>query len=163
MIWCMMFFSKLSISIKSGGRIPECGLLQNCLEELAPRYPATKFVKIISTDCIPNYPDRNVPTILVYNNSAVKGTYVGLQKFGGKRCTPECKLLHSKINIQYPVFPLVDWFQLLQFWVLLIALFVYAYNFVNVICLFCATISFLLDTVRRCLSKIAACWSAVIQ
>jgi hypothetical protein len=29
----------------------------------------------------------------VYNNSAVKGTYVGLQKFGGKRCTPECKLL----------------------------------------------------------------------
>ncbi|XP_039786767.1 phosducin-like protein 3 isoform X2 [Panicum virgatum] len=70
-------------------RIPECGLLQNCLEELATRYPATKFVKIISTDCIPNYPDRNVPTILVYNNSAVKGTYVGLQKFGGKRCTPE--------------------------------------------------------------------------
>jgi hypothetical protein len=56
---------------------------------LATRYPATKFVKIISTDCIPNYPDRNVPTILVYNNSAVKGTYVGLQKFGGKRCTPE--------------------------------------------------------------------------
>jgi len=87
-----MFFSKLwssSISIKSGGRIPECGLLQNCLEELATRYPATKFVKIISTDCIPNYPDRNVPTILVYNNSAVKGTYVGLQKFCGKRCTPE--------------------------------------------------------------------------
>uniref|UniRef100_J3KX37 Phosducin thioredoxin-like domain-containing protein n=1 Tax=Oryza brachyantha TaxID=4533 RepID=J3KX37_ORYBR len=40
-------------------------------------------------DCIPNYPDRNVPTILVYNNSAVKGTCVGLQKFGGKRCTPE--------------------------------------------------------------------------
>jgi hypothetical protein len=100
----MISFSKfciLSNSIKSGGRIPECGLLQNCLEELATRYPATKFVKIISTDCIPNYPDRNVPTILVYNNSAVKGTYVGLQKFGGKRCTPECKLLHSKICIQY--------------------------------------------------------------
>ena len=78
---------------ESDDRIPECGLLQNCLEELATRYPATKFVKIISTDCIPNYPDRNVPTILVYNNSAVKGTYVGLQKFGGKRCTTECKLL----------------------------------------------------------------------
>jgi hypothetical protein len=74
-------------------RIPECGLLQTCLEELATRYPATKFVKIISTDCIPNYPDRNVPTVLVYNNSAVKGTYVGLQKFGGRKCTPECKLL----------------------------------------------------------------------
>ncbi|OVA20636.1 phosducin [Macleaya cordata] len=68
--------------------IPECGILLRCLEELATRYPATKFVKIISTDCIPNYPDRNVPTILVYNNSAVKATYVGLHHFG-RRCTPE--------------------------------------------------------------------------
>ncbi|KAF8705759.1 hypothetical protein HU200_030962 [Digitaria exilis] len=80
-VWVVVFLYK--------DGIPECGLLQNCLEELSTRYPATKFVKIISTDCIPNYPDRNVPTILVYNNSAVKGTYVGLQKFGGKRCTPE--------------------------------------------------------------------------
>jgi len=101
---CMMFFSNLwclSNSIKSYGRIPECGLLQNCLEELATRYSATKFVKIISTDCIPNYPDRNVPTILVYNNSAVKGTYVGLQKFGGKRCTPECKLSELVSHIRF--------------------------------------------------------------
>ncbi|KAI3865391.1 hypothetical protein MKW92_008154 [Papaver armeniacum] len=43
--------------------IAECGVLLRCLDELATRYPATKFVKIISTECIPNYPDRNVPTI----------------------------------------------------------------------------------------------------
>lgn len=69
-------------------RIPECGLLMQSIEELAVRYPATKFVKIISTDCIPNYPDRNLPTLLVYNNGAVKGNYVGLHSFG-RRCTPE--------------------------------------------------------------------------
>ncbi|CBI40065.3 hypothetical protein AAG906_023299 [Vitis piasezkii] len=68
--------------------IPECGLLMRCLEELATRYPATKFVKIISTDCIPNYPDRNLPTLLVYNNGAVKANYAGLHNFG-RRCTPE--------------------------------------------------------------------------
>ncbi|KAK7266909.1 hypothetical protein RIF29_19570 [Crotalaria pallida] len=68
--------------------IPECGLLMQSVEELAVRYPATKFVKIISTDCIPNYPDRNLPTLLVYNNGAVKGNYVGLHSFG-RRCTPE--------------------------------------------------------------------------
>ncbi|XP_052197550.1 uncharacterized protein LOC127804670 [Diospyros lotus] len=67
---------------------PECGILLQCLEELATRYPATKFVKIISTDCIPNYPDRNLPTLLVYNNGAVKANYVGLHSFG-RRCTPE--------------------------------------------------------------------------
>lgn len=65
-----------------------CELLLKCLEELARRYPATKFVKIISTDCIPNYPDCNLPTLLVYNNGAVKANYVGLRSFGG-RCTPE--------------------------------------------------------------------------
>ncbi|KAI7986555.1 hypothetical protein LOK49_LG14G01001 [Camellia lanceoleosa] len=67
---------------------PECGLLLQCLEQLATKYPATKFVKIISTDCIPNYPDCNLPTLLVYNNSAVKANYVGLHNFG-RRCTPE--------------------------------------------------------------------------
>lgn len=66
----------------------ECGLLLQCLEELAVKYPATKFVKIISTDCIPNYPDCNLPTLLVYNNGAVKANYVGLHSFG-HRCTPE--------------------------------------------------------------------------
>ncbi|EEF50942.1 phosducin-like protein 3 [Ricinus communis] len=66
----------------------ECGVLLRCLEELATRYPATKFVKIISTDCIPNYPDYNLPTLLVYNNGAVKANYVGLRSFG-RRCTPE--------------------------------------------------------------------------
>ncbi|KAG6490602.1 hypothetical protein ZIOFF_051909 [Zingiber officinale] len=69
--------------------IQDCALLLQCLEELATKYPATKFVKIISTDCIPNYPDRNLPTILVYNNGAVKGTYVGLHHFGSRRCTSE--------------------------------------------------------------------------
>ncbi|XP_041005532.1 phosducin-like protein 3 [Juglans microcarpa x Juglans regia] len=68
--------------------IPECALLMQCLEELATRYSSTKFVKIISTDCIPNYPDRNLPTLLVYNNGAVKANYVGLYSFG-RRCTPE--------------------------------------------------------------------------
>ncbi|XP_043698571.1 phosducin-like protein 3 [Telopea speciosissima] len=79
-VWVVVFLFKEGI--------PECGQLMPCLEELAARYPATKFVKIISTDCIPNYPDRNLPTLLVYNNGAVKATYVGLHHFG-RRCTPE--------------------------------------------------------------------------
>ncbi|XP_010551933.1 PREDICTED: phosducin-like protein 3 [Tarenaya hassleriana] len=66
----------------------ECGLMLGCIDELSSRYPATKFVKIISTDCIPNYPDRNLPTLLVYHHGAVKATHVGLKSFG-RRCTPE--------------------------------------------------------------------------
>ncbi|KAJ4980890.1 hypothetical protein NE237_031727 [Protea cynaroides] len=79
-VWVVVFLFKEGI--------PKCNQLMPCLEELASRYPETKFVKIISTDCIPNYPDRNLPTLLVYNNSAVKATYVGLHHFG-RSCTPE--------------------------------------------------------------------------
>ncbi|KAF9626353.1 hypothetical protein IFM89_032407 [Coptis chinensis] len=35
-----------------------------------------------------NYPDWNLPTLLVYNNGAIKATYVGMHHFG-RRCTPE--------------------------------------------------------------------------
>ncbi|KAK4346048.1 hypothetical protein RND71_036224 [Anisodus tanguticus] len=65
-----------------------CQILLQSLEELATKYTVTKFVKIISTDCIPNYPDCNLPTVLVYHNGALKSNYVGLHSFG-RRCTPE--------------------------------------------------------------------------
>ncbi|KAM0055612.1 putative phosducin, thioredoxin-like domain, Thioredoxin-like superfamily [Helianthus debilis subsp. tardiflorus] len=66
----------------------ECGVLMQCLKEPATTYPATKFVQIVSTDCILSYPDCNLPTVLVYNNGVVKASYVGLHTFG-RRCTPE--------------------------------------------------------------------------
>ena len=66
---------------------PECGALMQCVEELTTMYSATKFFKIISTDCFPNYPDCNIPTMLVYNNGVVKANYVRLHTFGS-RCTP---------------------------------------------------------------------------
>ncbi|KXZ49440.1 hypothetical protein GPECTOR_21g666 [Gonium pectorale] len=67
-----------------------CGLLQQCLDELAAKYPSTKFVRIVSTDAIPNYPDANLPTVLLYHDGACSRNAVGLQHFGGaKRITPE--------------------------------------------------------------------------
>ncbi|KAL4374000.1 hypothetical protein AHAS_Ahas05G0138000 [Arachis hypogaea] len=75
-----------------------CGVLMQYIEELTTRYPTTKFVKIISTDCILNYSDQNLPTILVYNNRVVKGHSVGLCTFG-RRCTPEgaCLILSHDV------------------------------------------------------------------
>ncbi|GFR49943.1 hypothetical protein Agub_g12050, partial [Astrephomene gubernaculifera] len=67
-----------------------CGLLQQCLDELAAKYPSTKFVRIVSTDAIPNYPDANLPTLLVYHDTRCVQHAVGLAHYGGaKRITPE--------------------------------------------------------------------------
>ena len=94
----VVMFVMLMFFLEFSDRIPECTLLMRCLEELATKYPATKFVKIISTDCIPNYPDRNLPTLIVYNNGSVKANHVGIHSFG-RRCTPEGMLYLSMPHI----------------------------------------------------------------
>lgn len=70
-------------------RLAECELLGQCLNQLAAKYTNTKFVKIVSTDCIKNYPDNLLPTLLVYNSTNVMANLVGLRRFGGPKCTPE--------------------------------------------------------------------------
>ncbi|KAG2487416.1 hypothetical protein HYH03_013984 [Edaphochlamys debaryana] len=69
---------------------PGCGLLQQCLDELAAKYPSTKFLRIVATDAIPSYPDANLPTVLLYHDTQCLQNAVGLGVFGGaKRITPE--------------------------------------------------------------------------
>ena len=63
-----------------------------CIEKIATKYIRTKFLKIISNDCIPGYPDRNLPTILVYKDTECKHNLVGKLPYGG-RLSPESKLL----------------------------------------------------------------------
>jgi len=57
--------------------IPLCSLLNQYLSQLAVKFPATKFIKSISTVCIPNYPDKNVPTIFVYCEGEMKKQFIG--------------------------------------------------------------------------------------
>lgn len=66
-----------------------CEAMVACFEALASQFTTTKFVKIVSTECIPGYPDCNLPTVLVYNNTNCKRHLVGMRHFGGGRPTPE--------------------------------------------------------------------------
>lgn len=47
-------------------RIPLCKLINQHLHELAMRFSSTKFVKGRASVCIPNYPEKNLPTIFIY-------------------------------------------------------------------------------------------------
>ena len=64
-------------------------ILDMCLVELAKRYPTTKFVRITSTECIPNYPDENVPTVLLYKDTKCIASLARLAAFGGHSTSPE--------------------------------------------------------------------------
>lgn len=61
--------------------IPLCALINQYLAQLAVKFPAAKFLKSISTTCIPNYPDRNLPTIFVYHEGKMKGQLAGPMNF----------------------------------------------------------------------------------
>ncbi|GAA5936687.1 uncharacterized protein JCM15063_001957 [Sporobolomyces koalae] len=67
--------------------IPESKVLMPILDQLASLYPSTKFVKIVSDHCIENYPDKNVPTMLIYRKGQMMGQVVGLGSVGGLKAT----------------------------------------------------------------------------
>lgn len=74
-IWVILLVYKQSI--------PLCKLLEQYVYNLARKFPATKFLKSIASVCIPNYPDKNLPTIFVYQNGDLKKQFVGPLVFGG--------------------------------------------------------------------------------
>lgn len=62
-------------------------MINQHLSGLARKFPDVKFVKAISTTCIPNYPDRNLPTLFVYLAGDIKAQFIGPLVFGGMNLT----------------------------------------------------------------------------
>ncbi|KAJ8924712.1 hypothetical protein NQ315_000864 [Exocentrus adspersus] len=69
--------------------IPLCALINEHLKYLAAKYPTVKFVRSISTTCIPNYPDKNLPTVFVYFEGELKKQIVGPLEFRGPNLTQD--------------------------------------------------------------------------
>ncbi|KAG8227118.1 hypothetical protein J437_LFUL001662 [Ladona fulva] len=67
--------------------IPQCTLINQFLTQLAEKFPATKFLRSVSTTCIPNYPDHNLPTIFIYHEGQMKSQLVGPTALRGMSLT----------------------------------------------------------------------------
>ena len=52
--------------------IPLCALINQYMVAMAAKFPTVKFLRSISTTCIPNYPDQNLPTCFVYFEGELK-------------------------------------------------------------------------------------------
>lgn len=79
-------------------RIPLCALINQHFSGLARKFPDVKFIKAISTTCIPNYPDRNLPTIFVYLEGDIKAQFIGPLVFGGMNLTIDGKGLFEMVQ-----------------------------------------------------------------
>lgn len=83
-LFCFFSLKLTSRSLSSPPTsVPLCALINQHLCSLARKFPQTKFLKSISTTCIPNYPDHNLPTIFVYFEGDMKAQYIGPLVFGG--------------------------------------------------------------------------------
>jgi len=69
--------------------VPLCALINQYLVAMAARFPTVKFLRSISTTCIPNYPDHNLPTCFVYFEGELKASLAGPQHFRGMNMTAD--------------------------------------------------------------------------
>ena len=69
--------------------IPLCALINQYLLALAGKFPTVKFLRSISTTCIPNYPDQNLPTVFVYHEGEMKASLAGPHHFRGMNMTSD--------------------------------------------------------------------------
>ncbi|XP_038206546.1 viral IAP-associated factor homolog [Zerene cesonia] len=69
--------------------IQQCALLNQHLKELAAKYPYTKFLKAIAQTCIPNFPERNLPSVFVYFEGELKKQFVGPHELRGTSLTTD--------------------------------------------------------------------------
>lgn len=70
-----------------------CALINQFLGDLAMRYPSTKFIKAISKQCIPNYPEKNVPSIFIYYEGQIKKQIIGSVELRGEKLSAEGTLV----------------------------------------------------------------------
>ncbi|KAG8932049.1 hypothetical protein FRC02_001738 [Tulasnella sp. 418] len=59
---------------------PACVKLASQLRILSKRHPRTKFVSIVGNKCIPDYPDRLQPTLIMYRKGEVTAQVVSWGK-----------------------------------------------------------------------------------
>jgi len=69
--------------------IPACNVILQRLNVLAQKIKTTKFLKIVATEAIHNYPERNCPTLLIYHEGNLKRQIVGIASLGGMNVTVE--------------------------------------------------------------------------
>lgn len=67
--------------------VPLSQHLRPLLQRLASAHPETKFLSIPAGMCIANYPDKNVPTLLIYRNGDISGNVVAGQGLRGMKTT----------------------------------------------------------------------------
>lgn len=69
--------------------IPLCALINQFLTNLAARNPEVKFLRSIASTCIPNFPEKNLPSIFIYYEGQMQKQIIGPIELRGEKLTLE--------------------------------------------------------------------------
>jgi hypothetical protein len=64
--------------------VVECSLVDEAMISLSRRFKYLKFLKIKSRQAIENWPERNLPSLFIYENGSLKTQMLTLKEVGGK-------------------------------------------------------------------------------
>lgn len=67
--------------------VPLCALIHHHMQQLAIKFPQTKFLRSVATTCIPNFPEKNLPTLFVYHEGQMKKQFIGPLELRGEKLT----------------------------------------------------------------------------
>lgn len=67
----------------------DCQVMDEHLRKLAPKFKYVKFLRIKSDQAIENWPEKNLPSLFIYTNGALKTQLMTLNALGGKSCSAE--------------------------------------------------------------------------
>ncbi|XP_055703973.1 viral IAP-associated factor homolog [Phlebotomus papatasi] len=69
--------------------IPHCSLINDFMAQLAVKYPMTKFLRAVYSTCIPNFPEKNLPSVFCYFEGAILKQFLGSVELRGMNLTVE--------------------------------------------------------------------------
>ena len=82
------------------GSVEECRLLnEQVLPPVARKFKAVKFVKIVATSAVENWPDRNLPTLFIYRGGELQTQLLGVKRLGGRGATPDGGCLFGGVGV----------------------------------------------------------------
>ncbi len=69
----------------------ECQLMDEALKRLAPKFRYLKFLRIKYNQAIENWPEKNLPTVFIYEKGNLRTQIITLNALGGKSMTAQGK------------------------------------------------------------------------
>ena len=59
------------------------------MRECADRFKYVKFLKIVSTEAVPNFPNQHLPALFIYKDGQLIKQMIGIDKIGGVAMTAD--------------------------------------------------------------------------